>query len=207
MIPDILQCVFDFIIKPNCHEVATLMIVNKTFLQALRTWPGWNDLCARAAKSEGLYTLRRLRNHGIPWDARTPAYAAEKGHFEMLEWAHHNGCPWDTRTTQAAARGGYIRILKWLHEKGCPMDSKVCAEAAKRGDLQILQWAREKECAWHKQTCRLAASWGHTHVLKWAILNGCTYDDIRVRKYITYDTRLLQWVDQRGYTNKKRKRE
>ena len=56
-------------------------------------------VCAAAARSGQLEELKKLRENGCPWNAKTCAYAVMGGHLEVLQWAHANDC---TRTT---ARG------------------------------------------------------------------------------------------------------
>lgn len=54
----------------------------------------WNEhVCAYAAISGSLETLKFLREHGCPWNDWTIVNAKKFGHSEILEWARANGCP------------------------------------------------------------------------------------------------------------------
>ena len=59
---------------------------------------------SRAAHGGGIRVLRResaaiwrccsgRASRGCPWDARTCAFARERGHLEVLIWAREQGCP------------------------------------------------------------------------------------------------------------------
>ena len=41
---------------------------------------------------------------GCPWDERTCAYAAKKGHLEVFKWARARGCPCSAATERIFAR-------------------------------------------------------------------------------------------------------
>ncbi len=45
-------------------------------------------VCAAAARSGQLEELKKLRENGCPWNAKTCAYAVMGGHLEVLQWAH-----------------------------------------------------------------------------------------------------------------------
>jgi hypothetical protein len=62
-------------------------------------------------------------------DEWTCANAAEKGHFEVLQWARENGCHWDSQTCSYAASGGYLDVLQWARENGWPWDGWTCLYA------------------------------------------------------------------------------
>ncbi len=55
-----------------------------------------------------------------PWDEWTCAFAALKGHLEVLQWAQSQGCPWNERTCAFAAQGGHLEVLQWAKSQGCP---------------------------------------------------------------------------------------
>lgn len=49
--------------------------------------------CKFAAKTGNLSLLMSLRWAAFPWNEKTCAEAAKRGHLEILQWAHANGCP------------------------------------------------------------------------------------------------------------------
>jgi hypothetical protein len=50
----------------------------------------------------------------------TCAYAARKGHLEVLKWAKENGADWDVWTCRNATSRGHLEVLKWAKENGAP---------------------------------------------------------------------------------------
>ena len=64
--------------------------------------------------------LAWAKERGCPWDARTCAHAAWKGHLEVLHWARANGAPWDAMTCRYAALCGHLEVLQWARANGCP---------------------------------------------------------------------------------------
>ena len=73
----------------------------------------------------------------FPWDERTCANAALRGHLDILKWARENGCPWDDLTCTYAAAGGHLDILKWALENSCPYGSE---RIRKSRHSHILEW-------------------------------------------------------------------
>jgi hypothetical protein len=46
----------------------------------------------------------------------TPAYAAERGHLAVLQWAREHDCPWDSAISVCAARAGQLEVLQWTRK-------------------------------------------------------------------------------------------
>ena len=132
--------------------------------------------CAWAARRGHLEVLKWVRENGCPWDEKTCSWAAKGGHLATLKWARENGCPWDEETCANLAEGGHLETLKWAHENDCPWDDRTCANLAGGGHLEMLLWARENDCPWSEWTCACAAWGGHFEILKWARENGCPWD-------------------------------
>ena len=81
---------------------------------------GLSYLAVKRGEIKMLAHLRRAT--GCTWDKKTCAAAVERGHLEVLKYAHENGCPWDEETCEVAAREGHLEVLKYAHENGCPWD-------------------------------------------------------------------------------------
>jgi hypothetical protein len=47
------------------------------------------------------------------------AIAAGSGNLDTLKWARENGCDWDRSVCDAAFKGGHLDILKWARKNGC----------------------------------------------------------------------------------------
>ena len=120
--------------------------------------------------------LAWAKERGCPWDARTCAHAAWKGHLEVLHWARANGAPWDAMTCRYAALCGHLEVLQWARANGSPWDENTCTYAAKHGHLEVLQWARANGAPWDENTCRKAAKHGHLEVLQLARANCAPWD-------------------------------
>mmetsp|Transcript_10424 Transcript_10424/g.35410 ORF Transcript_10424/g.35410 Transcript_10424/m.35410 type:complete len:99 (-) Transcript_10424:975-1271(-) len=69
-----------------------------------------------------------VRAHGCPWDARTCASAASRGHLQVLQWARANRCPWNEDMCHAAAQGGRLEVLHLPHSCMCIFLSYRAAE-------------------------------------------------------------------------------
>ena len=170
--------------------------------------------------------LAWAKERGCPWDARTCAHAAWKGHLEVLQWARANGPPWDEWTCAYAAwkrppGGAAVGARERLpveredlllsrvrrsprgaaveRANGCPWDEWTCKDAAQDGHLEVLQWARANGAPWDAMTCRDAALGGHLEVLQWARANGCPWDEMTCT-YAAKDGHLevLQWARANG---------
>jgi hypothetical protein len=46
--------------------------------------------------------------------------AALKGDFEFFQWLHTNTCPWDETSCANAAEKGHYNILEYARKHGCP---------------------------------------------------------------------------------------
>jgi len=62
------------------------------------------------AKEEGCYS----------WETMTCVYAAMNGQFDTLKRLREHGCPWDKWTLNAAGLFDRLDIFKWALWEGCP---------------------------------------------------------------------------------------
>ena len=69
------------------------------------------SLVALGGNVDLLRWLREKKN--CPWDEDTCSFAAEKGNFECLKYAHENGCPWDEWSCHEAAFNGHLACLQY----------------------------------------------------------------------------------------------
>eukprot|EP01112_Ceratiomyxa_fruticulosa_P022123 TRINITY_DN8019_c0_g1_i1.p1 TRINITY_DN8019_c0_g1~~TRINITY_DN8019_c0_g1_i1.p1 ORF type:complete len:486 (-),score=59.11 TRINITY_DN8019_c0_g1_i1:129-1478(-) len=161
------------------------------------------ECCAELAKEGYLSCLKFLRElKGFKWNVDTPKLAAQKGHLDVLTYAHENGCKWDSLTPLLAAYSGEVKCLKYAVENGCEFHENVagvaaeqghmeileyineqglpwgnaCSRAALGGKLKCLQYLHENGCKWDCMTCFVAAGMGHLTCLKYARKNGCDVD-------------------------------
>lgn len=58
---------------------------------------------------------------------------ADKGHLDMLIYAHTNGFLWDKSTCIAAAENGHVDCFRYAIENSCPFNIDECLDAAIRG--------------------------------------------------------------------------
>jgi hypothetical protein len=78
----------------------------------------------------------------MKWGEETCAYAADKGHLEVLQWLRSEGCPWDERTCMFAATGGHLETLQWARAHGCPWNDELLHFAVVHGHTHVIQWAQ-----------------------------------------------------------------
>ena len=48
--------------------------------------------------------------------------AAEKGHLNILQYAHERGCPWDEMTVIEAIRNGHFDCVQYALDNRCDFD-------------------------------------------------------------------------------------
>ena len=62
--------------------------------------------------------LKWLHEQGNPWDAATCANAAERGHTELMQWAHYHGCAWQgpAETAQSDVTFNTFANLQFVSE-------------------------------------------------------------------------------------------
>ena len=153
------------------------------------------NIIAYAARKGHLNVVQYMRKLGIGWDERTCRFAAMNGHLELLKWCRANQCTWDDRTCAYAALNGHFELLKWARANHCPWDEGTCANAAAGGHLKLLKWARTNGCPWNTLTCSNAARKGHLDVLKFARANQCPTNE-KTCEFAAENghLELLQWA-------------
>ena len=141
-------------------------------------WQGdeWDALCY-AAEHGHFHIIEWALANGFSATADMCAGAAVSGRLDMLKWLRQKGHPWDEDTCACAARYGHLDVLRWARDNGCPWDENTCACTARYGHLDVLRWARDNGCPWDEKTCTFAAVGGHLDVLRWARDNGCPWDE------------------------------
>ena len=102
------------------------------------------NICAYAAKRGHLDILKWARLNGIHWDSHTCMEAAKNGHFDVLKWARSNGCPWDRLTLAEAIQNDHKEIFEWALKNGCPYDLTTVSEiSAKWSDYELPKLLKE----------------------------------------------------------------
>jgi hypothetical protein len=149
-------------------------------LQLLHTQQGCKlpeDICAWAARSGSVDTLRWLKEHGEVFESSTCEGAAAGAHLRVLQFLRHEGCEWDEWTCSAAARNGNFTTLKWLHEQGCPWElDEICGDAAEAGSMEMLVYLKQQGCVYNAITIRDAAMTGQLVLCHYLIAEQCPFD-------------------------------
>ena len=117
-------------------------------------------------------------NCGVYINNVLPAYAAQVGRIDVLEWCEDRGLPFTKACCEGAAYGGHLDALKWLKDRNVPWDADTCLFAANSGHTHLLEWLRDENngygvCPWDVRTSYYAAVNGHIQTLDWATDNGC----------------------------------
>ena len=189
---------------PECMNRIIRVTASCGYLDVLKTY--WSDIpgdkiplsmdrwtCAWAASRGHLEILQWLRSQGCPWDYFTCAWAAEKGHLKCLQWARSEGCPWTKYACLFSARDGHLECLQWARENGCPWDAnRMCDDAAEHGRLPVLKWVREQGCPWGETTTLKAATEGHLKCFRWLIFQGCPWNRSECRS--SGKPNIKQWI-------------
>ena len=121
-------------------------VAKKKMSKKARRERGKKTQCEAAGRGD-LDALRRSRERGCAWDARTCRFAAANGRIDCLRYAHKHRCPWDAATCHFAAANGHVDCLRYAHEHGCPWSFKTCRFAAANGRrIDCLRYALEHGC-------------------------------------------------------------
>ena len=103
--------------------------------------------CAGAAAGGHLELLKWLRDEGCPWDSTVYSKAAFKGHLDIIKWAHSQSLPHDNcEICGLAAEKGNFEMLQWARENGFSWGRYTMWWAARANNLEILKWAHENGC-------------------------------------------------------------
>ncbi len=128
------------------------------------------DFCFRVAETNKLELLKWAREEKkCEWDENTINAAAEQVNLEMVKYCVANECPIDETACAYAALKGHLEMLKYLHEEvKAPGDSDTASYAASNGHLHILEYLVEREYDnYDTLACERAAKSGHLDCLKY----------------------------------------
>ena len=103
------------------------------------------------------------------WDIWTIRTAAEQGNLEMVKYCVANECPIDEFACAYAALKGHLEVLKYLREEvKAPWNSYTANGAAQNGHLHILEYLVERKYdQFVEDACWCAAKYGHLDCLKY----------------------------------------
>lgn len=163
---------------PRAFDVAARGHSLATFEWLYHHKHDWGELtCSTAAGAGWLEGLQYLRAKGCRWDRETRSKAAEKGHLDVLKFAHYNNCPGALADgSYSAAYSGQVGVLQWMFEEGCVLDTNTCFKAAENNRLETLKWLRDNNVPWDCRVLRIARAGSHSDVERWALANGCPED-------------------------------
>lgn len=82
----------------------------------------------------------------LRWEPRALEIAAEKGYFDVIQYAYDHGAEFHARMTSCAAKAKNLGMVKFLREKGVKWDQYTCSKAAGHGALDVLQYAHTNGC-------------------------------------------------------------
>jgi len=78
-----------------------------------------------------------LHQWGCPWDFRTPSFAAENNHIEILKFAHKNRCQINDSATLFAAGSGQLEALH-----NFPLSHSALEIAEDGNHVEIIEYLR-----------------------------------------------------------------
>ena len=111
-----------------------------------------------------------------PIDTSACAYAAGKGHLEVLKYLHEEvKAPWGSWTAVGAAKNGHLHILEYLVEREYDkFEENPCEDAAMFGHLDCLKYLHETAKApWDEDAVREAHENNQTECLQYLLDNNC----------------------------------
>jgi len=132
----------------------------------------WDEtnFCWRVAETNKLELLKWAREEKkCKWDSGTIDAAAEQGNLEMVKYCVANECPIDEFACAYAALKGHLEVLKYLREEvKAPWNSYTANGAAQNGHLHILEYLVERKYdQFVEDACWCAAKYGHLDCLKY----------------------------------------
>ena len=126
--------------------------------------------CWRVAQTKKLELLKWAREEKkCKWDKYTINMAVCQGNLEMVKYCVANQCPIDTSACAYAAGKGHLEVLKYLHEEAkAPWAYDTANCAALTGHLHILEYLVERKYdKYNEGACTFAAENGHFDCLKY----------------------------------------
>ena len=137
----------------------------------------WDKYTINMAVCQGnLEMVKYCVANQCPIDTSACAYAAGKGHLEVLKYLHEEAkAPWDEYTAYLAASNGHLHILEYLVErKYDQFDVDACRGAAMEGQLDCLKYLRETAKApWDLMAVYFAHEYSRPECLQYLLDNNC----------------------------------
>ena len=128
------------------------------------------SFCCKVARTNKLELLKWIREEKkCKWNEWTIRTAARHGNLEMVKYCVANECPNDENACAYAALRGHLEVLKYLREEvKAPWDWRTATFAAKYGHLHILEYLVERKYdKFNVHACWFAAENGHLVCLKY----------------------------------------
>ena len=148
------------------------------------------EMCNTAAKNGNLKCLKYIyekTGNKCPWNEITGAYAAEKGHLDMIQYMFEKRCRIDTIACSYAAKANQFKVLKYLHKNGIQLYIDTCLQAAIHNNMKMLIYAHKTGCELMPvgipdKICYYASLNNNMEMLNYAMNAGCKYDGIIIQK-------------------------
>ncbi|CAL6320654.1 unnamed protein product [Bathycoccus prasinos] len=131
---------------------------------------------AREEKKCNLEMVKYCVANECPINEIACAFAADKGHLEILKYLHEEAkAPWGASTAIWAAENGHLHILEYLVErKYDKYDGVACTWAAEKGHLDCLKYLHETAKApWTSWAVRYAHEKKHLECVHYLLDNNC----------------------------------
>ena len=130
--------------------------------------PVVNEIVIGAAASSGsLEMIRYIDSQG-----KSPSsifhYAATSGHVLILEEYKQFYCK---ESIDDASNRGHLNVLEWAHDQGYTFSLYVSLNVAGRGHIHILEWLLSKGLEVHPDVGVEASCYGYLDILKWVVDN------------------------------------
>jgi hypothetical protein len=137
----------------------------------------WSEGTIDAAALQGnLEMVKYCVANECPINEIACAFAADKGHLEILKYLHEEAkAPWGASTAIWAAENGHLHILEYLVErKYDKYDGVACTWAAEKGHLDCLKYLHETAKApWTSWAVRYAHEKKHLECVHYLLDNNC----------------------------------
>jgi hypothetical protein len=120
------------------------------------------------------------------------------GRLTTLQWLlGEKQCPLANDSSAFAATRGHINILMYLHKIKFPFAPITSVRAALSGHLHVLRLLYANRYAWHVDTCEIAVQSGHLAVLQWLYDHECPPQDaarLKVHAASAGRVDIMEWL-------------